>query len=55
MYPEVEVFQDLAPESRLVVSEPLGSRVGAWNEVPPSHFGIVHHGQDVLRPFAPHA
>ena len=55
MYPDVDAFQSLAPESRLVVSEPLGSRVGAWNEVPRSHYGIVHDGQDVLRPFTPRA
>ena len=53
MYPDVDVFQELAPESRLVVSEPLGSRVGAWNEVPPSHYGLIHEGQDALRPFSP--
>ena len=55
MYPEVDVFQTLGPESRLVVSEPLGSRVGAWNEVPRSHYGIVREGEDVLRPFTPQA
>jgi len=52
-HPEVEVLQRLSDESRLVVSEPLGDLVGAWNEVPESHYGVVQAGQDELRPFTP--
>jgi glutamine amidotransferase len=52
-HPEVEVLQQLSDESRLVVSEPLGDLVGAWNEVPESHYGVVQEGQDELRPFTP--
>ena len=52
-HPEVEVLHQVSDESRLVVSEPLGDLKGAWNEVPESHFGVVHEGQDELRPFAP--
>lgn len=52
-YPDVEVFKTLAAESRLVVSEPLGSRKGAWNEMPRSHYGVIQPGQDALRPFIP--
>jgi len=37
MYPNVDVFQQLGPESRLVVSESLGSRVDARREVPRSY------------------
>ena len=52
-HPEVEVLQRLSDESRLVVSEPLGDLVGAWNEAPESHYGVVQEGQDELRPFSP--
>jgi predicted glutamine amidotransferase len=52
-HPEVEVLQRLSDESRLVVSEPLGDLVGAWNEAPESHYGVVQEGQDDLQPFSP--
>jgi glutamine amidotransferase len=52
-HPEVEVLQRLSDESRLVVSEPLGDLVGAWNEAPESHYGVVQEGQDELQPFSP--
>ena len=52
-HPEVAVLKELSDESRLVVSEPLGTLAGAWNEVPESHYGVVQEGQDELRPFAP--
>ena len=52
-HPEVEVLHRLSDESRLVVSEPLGDLVGAWNEVPESHYGVVQEGQDDLQPFSP--
>ena len=52
-HPEVEILQRVSDESRLVVSEPLGDLVGAWNEVPEAHCGVVHAGHDELRPFTP--
>jgi predicted glutamine amidotransferase len=52
-HPEVEVLHRLSDESRLIVSEPLGDLVGAWNEAPESHYGVVQEGQDELRPFSP--
>ena len=52
-YPDVPVFRTLSEKSRLVVSEPLGDLDGAWNEVPPSHYGIIQPGQDELHAFAP--
>jgi len=52
-YPDVPVFRTLSEESRLVVSEPLGDLDGAWNEVPPSHYGIIQPGQDELHAFSP--
>src|SRR5215211_9551519 len=33
-YPENPLFEQISDETRLVVSEPLGDLVGAWNEVP---------------------
>ena len=50
-YPESPIFQNLSVESRLVVSEPLGDLVGAWNEVAPSSYGQIKAGQDALHPF----
>ena len=43
----------MAEEIRLIVSEPLGDLAGAWNEVPESSYGVVHHGQDKLHPPGP--
>jgi predicted glutamine amidotransferase len=53
LYPENRAFQQVSDDTRLIVSEPLGDLVGAWNEVPESSYGVVHHGQDELRPFRP--
>jgi predicted glutamine amidotransferase len=53
LYPDDERFKDLDEESRLVVSEPLGSLVGAWNEVPESSWGVIQPGQDELYSFEP--
>ena len=53
LYPEDSRFQELDDESRLIVSEPLGSLVGAWNEVPESSWGVVQPGQDELHTFTP--
>jgi len=53
LYPDNEVFRDADDETRLVVSEPLSSLEGAWNELPESSCGIVRPGADVLLPFAP--
>ena len=52
-HPEVEILQRVSDESRLVVSEPLGDLVGAWNEVPEAHYGVVRAGQDELHAFEP--
>jgi predicted glutamine amidotransferase len=53
LYPDDSRFQELDDESRLVVSEPLGSLVGAWNEVPESSWGVVQPGRDELNTFTP--
>jgi glutamine amidotransferase len=52
-YPDNPKLQGLSDEARLVVSEPLGSLEGAWNEVPPSSWGVVQPGADELHPFTP--
>jgi glutamine amidotransferase len=41
------------PETRVVVSEPLGDVPDAWHVVPEAHVGIVQPGEDALRPFTP--
>jgi predicted glutamine amidotransferase len=53
-HPDVALLQELSDETRLIVSEPLGSLAGAWNEVPESSYGVVHEGHDELHPFTPH-
>ena len=54
-YPEMPVFRHLSGESRLIVSEPLDDLAGVWNEVPPSHYGIIRQGKDELQSFSPRA
>jgi predicted glutamine amidotransferase len=53
IYPENEIFQKISDETRIVVSEPLGDLLGAWNPVPESSYGIVQKGEDVLGRFSP--
>ena len=53
LYPDNPRLAGLSEETRLVVSEPLSSLQGAWQEVPESSCGIVQAGQDELRPFRP--
>ena len=53
LYPDNEIFQSVGEESRLVVSEPLGTLPGVWNAVPESSYGVIKPGPDELHPFAP--
>jgi predicted glutamine amidotransferase len=53
LYPDNENFRRLSDETRIVVSEPLGELVGAWQPVPESSYGIVQKGADVLGDFHP--
>lgn len=55
LHPDDRRLAGLDPETRLIVSEPLGSLEGAWLEVPESHYGVVQPGDDELHPFAPQA
>ena len=52
-YPDNPVLHDLSDETRIIVSEPLGDLVGAWNAVPESTWGVVQQGQDEIHPFTP--
>ncbi len=52
-YPDHPVFSQVAPDSRVVVSEPLGNLTGVWNEVPESTWGVVRAGEDEMHPFVP--
>jgi hypothetical protein len=52
MYPDLELLGGLSDDSRLVVSEPLGTLPGVWNEVPESSYGVVGGGDEQLRTFA---
>jgi hypothetical protein len=53
MYPDNPILHQVADDTRLVVSEPLGDLAGAWNQVPESSYGVVHHGHDELHEFRP--
>jgi glutamine amidotransferase len=52
-YPDHPVLHDLSDESRLVVSEPLGSLRGAWQEVPESTCVVVRGASIEMMPFEP--
>ncbi|WP_037604963.1 class II glutamine amidotransferase [Streptacidiphilus rugosus] len=54
MYPDDVRLADLSPESRIVVSEPLSSLEGAWNEVPEGSCGVIQPGRDELTPLQPY-
>jgi predicted glutamine amidotransferase len=53
LYPDNPTFEAVGDETRLVVSEPLGTLPGAWNEVPDSTYGVIQEGPDELKPFRP--
>jgi predicted glutamine amidotransferase len=53
MYPRNEILQRVSDETRLVVSEPLGELVGAWQPVPESSYGVIQKGADELAAFRP--
>jgi glutamine amidotransferase len=53
MYPENPQLQSVSDETRIIVSEPLGELVGAWQPVPESSYGVVREGEDALGDFRP--
>jgi glutamine amidotransferase len=52
-YPDDPRVQQIADETRAIVSEPLGDLPGAWQEVPESQIGVVRPGYHELRTFTP--
>ena len=54
-YPDNPRLWELSDETRLIVSEPFGELVGAWQEVPESSWGVIQPGQDEIWSFTPQA
>lgn len=52
-YPDNPALHELADETRIIVSEPLGDLKGAWREVPESTCVVSHGGHEELLPFVP--
>src|SRR3954465_9351256 len=55
LYPGRQLFQEVADNARLIVSDPLGGGAGVWNEVPESTYGVVGPDHAEMRPFRPKA
>ena len=53
LYPNNPQFWEVSVESRLVVSEPFGQIVGAWNEVGESQWVAIRPGPDETGDFVP--
>ncbi|WP_042364161.1 class II glutamine amidotransferase [Streptacidiphilus neutrinimicus] len=54
LHPDVPVLAALPPETRVVVSEPLGDLAGAWNAVPENSCGVIQPGEDELLSLEPY-
>jgi predicted glutamine amidotransferase len=52
-YPDNVLVHKLTQDARLIVSEPLGSLVGAWEEVPESTSLVIHGGRLAVHDFSP--
>lgn len=52
-YPDNPRLAGLSPETRAIVSEPLGDLAGVWHEVPEASWGVVQPGSDELHAFTP--
>lgn len=52
-YPDNPTLHTLSPDTRLVVSEPLGDLRGAWHEVPESTCVVIRGGVQELGAFVP--
>ncbi|HEX6888147.1 MAG TPA: class II glutamine amidotransferase [Candidatus Nanopelagicales bacterium] len=52
-YPNNPALWTVSEETRIVVSEPFGGLVGAWQEVPESSWGVIEPGPDSLHAFTP--
>ncbi|MBV9335826.1 MAG: class II glutamine amidotransferase [Solirubrobacterales bacterium] len=51
LYPESQILDELSDDSRLIVSEPLGSLPGVWHEAPENAYGVIGRGEDEIHPF----
>jgi glutamine amidotransferase len=54
LYPDNPLFANASPETRIVVSEPLGDLPGAWNAVPECTWGVIQPGNDELQSLQPY-
>jgi predicted glutamine amidotransferase len=52
-YPNNPALHQLSDDTRLIVSEPLGSLRGAWREVPEATCLVVRGASEELWPFSP--
>jgi predicted glutamine amidotransferase len=52
-HPDNPMLHMLSEDTRLVVSEPLGSLRGAWREVPEASCVVVRGGSEQILPFTP--
>jgi predicted glutamine amidotransferase len=52
-YPGNVMLEQLSDDARLVVSEPLGDLLGAWQEVPEATSVVVHDGEVDFHSFRP--
>jgi len=53
LHPEIEALQELGPETRFIVSEPLRDLPGAWNEVPEGSWARMQGLDLESQPFEP--
>ncbi|MGW7055988.1 class II glutamine amidotransferase [Streptomyces sp. NPDC054887] len=53
LHPDLAFLRNVSPDTRLIVSEPLGDLPGVWNELPEATCAVVQPGADELTPFAP--
>ncbi len=51
--PNHELIRQASKDARLIVSEPLGNLLEAWQEVPESSYAVVRNGQNEIRAFTP--
>lgn len=53
LHPNHELIRGASDDARLIVSEPLGDLVEAWQEVPESSYAVVRRGENEIRAFTP--
>ena len=53
LYPELAELEQLGPDTRFIVSEPLRNLPGAWNEVPDGSWARIRGLDHEMQPFEP--